>query len=232
MEFKTWLEKQELEEARFKGLQRMFRNRHPDMPTYVQNDLYNTRIGHTLNQLIKNSSNPSSSNGKVSSNVPADSASKIFKASAFRDAAWSKKPEILIGRSGTGVTPADFTTRTREYFADRLFGYRVEDRIHRDGFRTNKQFDLMMQRGEGNNEPVIVVQTMKGFELLEGWHRTMNYLLLGCPKDQLLSLQAGETNRLNFGMWRPVRIQAYIGKMPEVVRALAGTGDYEIEPRT
>jgi len=228
MDFKAWLAEQELEEARFKGLQRMFRQEHPDMPRYVQKDLYNTRIGHTLNTIIKKGSDPS----QTSSNIPNDSATKIFKASAFRDATWSKKPEILKGRSGNyGITPNDFTMRTRTYFLDRQFGYRVEDRIHNDGQRTAIQKNLMTARGEGNNEPIIVAQTLKGYDLLEGWHRTMNYLLQGCPPDQAEALQAGLIDRINFGLWKPVQLQAYVGRMPEVVRAMAGTGDYEMAGR-
>ena len=41
MEFKEWLQ---LDEIRLKGLHRMFKQEHPDMPKYVQNDLYTSRI--------------------------------------------------------------------------------------------------------------------------------------------------------------------------------------------
>jgi hypothetical protein len=37
MNFIEWLQ---LDEIRMKGLHRMFKQEHPDMPRYVQNDLY------------------------------------------------------------------------------------------------------------------------------------------------------------------------------------------------
>jgi hypothetical protein len=183
--------------------------------------------------LIKNSSSDPS-NPSSGSSVPTDSATRIFKASAFKNALWSKKPELLVGPNGTaGVTPANFTDRSRLFFENRQFGYRVENKIRNDAARTNKQQELMQSRGEGGNEPVIVLQTKYGYELLEGWHRTMNYLLSGCPRDQMLLIHAGQTDDLDYAKWRPVRLLGYIGRNPDMMQwnktfqNLHGTGDYD-----
>lgn len=218
MEFKEWLNLQE----KFKGLKRIFQQQNPQMPRYVQNDLYNTRIAHTMSKLINNQSVPNNS-----SPVPSDSATKIFKSSNFQNSQWNKVPEILTWRGQEGVTPASFTPKTQSYFTHRLFGFKEEKFIRNDSQRMNTQNSIMQKRGEGANEPVIVNLTMQGYELLEGWHRTMNYLLRGAPPDQLNSLRNGNIRNLDYSQWYPIKIKAYVGKGPEIQHALAGTGKME-----
>lgn len=207
MDFKEWL----MDEARFKGLQRIFKNNNPSMPRYVQNDLYNARVKKTMGLLQK--SNYLSSSGSAKE-LTAD----------HQNAQWSRKPEILMGKSGQGVTPADFTRRTQEYFLHRMFGFKEIAAIPNDAQRTEKQKELMASRE--SNEPIIVNHTIHGFDLVEGWHRTMNYLLRGAPKDQLDMLRNQQIDNINFSKWFPVKLQGYIARSPEVLRATAGTGDF------
>lgn len=217
MEFKEWLQ---LDEIRLKGLHRMFKQEHPNMPKYVQNDLYTSRIAHSFNRSLKSTS-PNTS--KLTASSPSD----IFKLSGLKDIQWSKVPEPIKGQWGRvdGVTPADFDADTQWRFTDRRFGMREEKQIRNDAARMAKQKELMAQRGD-SNEPVCVIQTTKGFKLLEGWHRTMNYLLQGAPPDQLEILRSGHTNNIDFSKWKPVKIQGYIGRGKDMQAALAGTGQY------
>lgn len=228
LDFKEWL----IDEKRLKGLWRAFSDKHKEMPKYVMNQLYDTRIGHTLNKIVKSSSN---TNEKISSNpnfkpssVPTNSVSKIFHASGFKNSEWDG-PRILTWNFKEGVTPANFTPETQKYFLIRCFGFKAEQKIRNDQQRMIIQKNIM-HNSKTDNEPVIVLLTLQGYELLEGWHRTMNYLLTGCPADQLENLKNGISENIDFSRWKPVRIKAYIGKGPETQKAInTGTGRWSEE---
>lgn len=228
MNFREWLQ---LDEIRLKGLHRMFRQEHPDMPRYVQNDLYTSRIAHSFNKSLRatspNTTGKTSPNGS-GSKLTASSPSDIFNKSGLKDITWSKKPEFLKGKWGKidGVTPTDFDQDTQWRMLDQRFGMREEKQIRNDLARTTKQRELMLQRGT-DNEPVCVVSTNKGFRLLEGWHRTMNYLLQGAPLDQLQILQTGHLSDIDFTKWKPVKIKGYVGQDAGMRASMAGTGEYD-----
>ena len=227
--FKEWLE---LDEARFKGLKKLFLQQHPNMPKYVANDLYNTRIGYTLGRHMGGDTRAASLN----------SPQKIFGAFNYQNMQWVG-PRPLQGKSGNGITPSDFTNKTQERFFDRRFGFRVETQIANDGQRTTTQKNILNNTQAGENVPVIVVHTNRGYELLEGWHRTMNLLLQGAPEDQIAVLRNdGYLQDIDFRKWRPVQIKAYMGVDPSTIQATpssqlavqntanvdyqAGTGEY------
>lgn len=131
-----------------------------------------------------------------------------------------------MGRNGhEGVTPSDFTERTQRYFIDRRFGYRTEGQIRNDGERTDLQRQMVNYRMPGTNEPVIVRRTPQGYELLEGWHRTMGMLLRGAPPDQIQNLQTGYNSQISFENWKPVLIKAFATQGDES-QAMIGTGEY------
>lgn len=205
------------------------------MPQYVQNDLYNTRIAHTMHSAID-------AREKGTATIQGDPTTlmsplkkigsdpkgpeNLFKLSGLDNVQWSHRPEILTFQNRQGVTPAAFDEDTTWRFLDRRFGFREEPQIRNDAGRTAKQKQIMQSKEKGQNEPIIVVQTMRGYNLLEGWHRTMNYLVSGAPPDQIEALQRGDSEAIDFNKWQPVMIQAYVGRGPEVQRAMAGTGEY------
>lgn len=224
MEFKEWLN-----EARLKGFKRIFNQQFPNLPRGVAKDLYNSRVGHTMNALTRNSSGAVDSSGyrTPNSEIPSNSVSQILSrlGDRFGNLEWSK-PEIIVGKSGTGVTPLDFDEETVNYFIKRNFGFTEILKIPNDMRRTQTQKMLMQQRPI--NQPVIVIETLKGFKLVEGWHRTMSYLLKGANQQMLNLLQNGQ--QVDLKDWKPVHIMAYIGRGPEIKMALAGTGDWTLEP--
>jgi hypothetical protein len=224
MNFKEWF----ANEQRFKGLKRSFDNQNPDMPSYVKKDLYNTRIAHTMNKLTKNNTSSGSFNSGFertsTSLIPSDSATKIFQSSEFKNLKWNKQPEILKTKGVVGVNPLSFNKVTQEYFIRRFFGFKPEESIRNDNQRMQTQIKIHTQKGEGNNEPVIVQLTMNGYKLIEGWHRTMTILLSGCPEDQLESMRNLDLTNLNFSLWKPVKLLAYVGYGEEIERAIQGTG--------
>lgn len=224
MNFKEWF----ANEQRFKGLKRSFDAQNPDMPSYVKRDLYNTRIAHTMNKLTKSDSSGGYFNSGFertsTSQVPSDSATKIFRSSEFQNLKWNKQPEILKTKGTEGVTPLSFNTITQEYFIRRIFGFKEEKSIRNDNQRMQIQDVIKNNTKEGENEPVIVQLTMNGYKLIEGWHRTMTILLNGCPSDQLNEMRSLNTQNINLSLWKPVKILAYVGYGQEIEKAIQGTG--------
>lgn len=127
--------------------------------------------------------------------------------------AWSKKPQIVQ------VTPMSFDTQSLQYMTRQKFGYMRAD-VTKDLERTNKQREIA--RGDGSNEPVAyLLDHYNKYVIIEGWHRTIAILLLGCPPDQLTLLkdinvytghfdpQKNLSKLLDYSKWAPVKINAY-----------------------
>lgn len=222
LDFKEWL----VQEARYKGMQRQFQQANPNMPRYVQNDLYNNRIKSAMSNLIRANpqssieTKPSSGYSRASdSYIPPDTVSKIFGRSGLKGIQWSPPQNIT-------VTPMNFDQQTKDYFLHRRFGFKEIDVVRNDKQRMQTQQQLMYNRQTGGNEPIIIIQNTEGFELLEGWHRSMNYLLQGAPADQIDALKRGDIRSVDFTKWSPVQIRAYVGQGQKIRSMLAGTGTY------
>lgn len=226
MNFKEWL----ANEARFKGLKRAFRSQYPDMPNYVANDIYNSRVGWMMGQAYPKNTEMAKSTSPVSQspfNNSSGLTNQIFDKAGMNDIQWTKKPEILMTKGQPGVTPLSFDRDTQYRFLHRRFGFK-EVAVRNDAQRMATQKNLMNTRGEGRNEPILVIEEDQGYKLLEGWHRTMNYLLKGAPTDQFEMLKQGtDLSQIRFEDWRPIQIMGYIGRGPKMQAAYAGTGSYE-----
>jgi len=94
------------------------------------------------------------------------------------------------------LSPTSFNKRTLKSFDDRKFGDVNAWNAPRDAERMAIQ--KIRVHGDGNNEPVILFRNNNGYELAEGWHRTMNLLLLGKNGDDVVT-------------WDPVLIKAWVG---------------------
>jgi hypothetical protein len=73
-----------------------------------------------------------------------------------------------------------------------------------DAERTEIQRKLIGKYGEGKNEPVILLKKKNGYELMEGWHRTMSVLCIGSDGTD------------NYKKWDKVKLNAWIGDGPGV----------------
>lgn len=102
------------------------------------------------------------------------------------------------------VNPSDFAPHTREKFNARAFGERLPDNlyVYRDKERTQVQQQLAATRSAGTNEPVIIVKRVDGYDLWEGWHRTM------------VLLKAGDNGKRP-EEWDRVKINAWVGSRAE-----------------
>lgn len=226
MKFKEWLS---LDEIRYGGFYRQFRQENPSMPTHVAKDLYANRVGYSMKRLL-NTNNPIDSptqpfHGSDSepqtfgsgisrdfgSALPSDTPSKIIDAHDLKDIQWPKKAQPI------NVSPLSFDDWTINIMVNRRFGFREDPRIRNDANRMQTQKSLLPNEPSAQNEPIIVVQFGNKYRLLEGWHRTMSYLVfdhndqIGAPPDQIEILRSGDVRQLDFTKWRPVPIKAFVG---------------------
>jgi len=219
MNFKEWFE---LQETRFKGLKRLFDKEYPDLPKYVKNDLYNNRVAYTMRRLTNDDSDElaptvSMTGGGSSgysrtrnSDIPSDSASRIFGAAPFRNFNFDDKPVII------NVSPLDFNENCLNIFLSRLFGFKPDNRIRNDDERSITQRKKISSGT--NEEPIIVTIDGDKYNLLEGWHRTMASLVndgnasIGAPEEQIILLKQGKPiDKQALAVWKKVPIKAFIG---------------------
>ena len=96
------------------------------------------------------------------------------------------------------VNISDFQPDVQANIIARKFGEANPYEVPNDIERVARQKQLTASLGKGENEPIIVVKRVDGYDLYEGWHRTMALLLLGkndgAPKT-----------------WDKVRIKAWVG---------------------
>jgi len=94
------------------------------------------------------------------------------------------------------LNPNDFNDKSIDAFIERDFGNINSYMVPNDFERMEIQRGLM--KGDGTNEPVILVKNKDGkYELIEGWHRTMSLLKLGDNGEDLIN-------------WDPVKIRAFV----------------------
>lgn len=222
LDFKNWI----INEIRYKGLYRMWQQKNPEMPKYAQHDLYTHNFGYAMRHLLKNTDDTSMNQGGYTrdnnSPIPSNSPDRIFdskRAKEIKDIIWAKKPQII------SINPNDIEPETLDIIKYRNFGYKAFEQIPRDAERTETQRKLTNTNGK--NEPVIIVKTMTGYKLVEGWHRTMSILLQGAPPEQLEMVKKGDYSKVDFSKWAPVKINAYIGIKKENKPVMAANSTFD-----
>lgn len=225
MKFKSWLN---IDEARFKGLQRQFFTANPEMPKYVANQIYNSQMGPSFRRTIAmggNSPTIAFQPEKMSHESPTIAFQPQRKVSIglrqspsqlspdLQGVVWSKTPIVIE------VTPLDFDRNTLDLFLEWRFGYAPKNSdVTRDEKRFDFQRRLLQQRELGENEPIVLVKEAGKYRLIDGFHRTMVTLLhpfndaLGAPPDQKELLKNGrDLHSLDFSKWVPVPLKAFVG---------------------
>lgn len=165
---------------------------------------------------------PSGYNRTADSPTPSDLPSRILKSSSARGIHWMPH-EVIVP-----ISPQNLDKATLNDFINRQFGHHTVDPVYdekgnvvipgimRDGQRTAVQRQLMQDRGEGNNEPILLIRRGNQYEAFEGRHRLMQYMLAySAPPEDQQALERGEIDKLNFANWTPVSIKAFIG-IPEM----------------
>jgi hypothetical protein len=103
---------------------------------------------------------------------------------------WSKK---IIN-----VNIKDFTRNTQNEMKSRGMGSVHLSDVPSDSERTDIQKNIAKSIPQGKNEPVILIKSKSGYELIEGWHRTMSILSLGSDGSS------------NYDKWSKVKLNAWI----------------------
>lgn len=200
MRFSEWLK---IDETRFKGFYRQYKQDHPNVPAYVLKQTYTNHMSPGMNRSIsKNSPNLNSMPSQL-----------MQKKNAISGVNWNKKPQIVV------ISPLSFNDETLNIFRVWKFGMKPNDNLVRnDTNRFNIQGQMAAKIPEGENEPIIMVRDGNKFKLIEGFHRVMSYLLsmhspdAGAPEDHIEYLRSGgDPTKLDFSKWKPVKIKAYLG---------------------
>jgi hypothetical protein len=133
----------------------------------------------------------------------------------WRHVNWMPRPAVIP------VSPANFDDYTLDKFKQWRFGFSPKDnRVRNDSARFQTQANLASQRGDGTNEPVILVRGHDNnkYRAMEGYHRLMSHLVAahnnneGAPPDQIELLKGGApATQLDLAKWKPVPVQAYVG---------------------
>jgi hypothetical protein len=71
-----------------------------------------------------------------------------------------------------------FMPTTQKMLADRKGGTANPWGVPRDDERHATQARLIKQQGGVSKEPVILIKTVEGYDLVEGWHRTIQHFNL------------------------------------------------------
>lgn len=229
MNFKEWLK---IDEARLKGFQKHFLRTHPHIPPYVAHQIYTNRLGPELSKSIKNykiiaptviqskfNPDPEKTVDFVPTAIsPMLSPNDLLNNEILKNVIWDKKPKMVE------LCPLDFEEGTLNLFLQWRFGFSPKDHLVRnDSNRFDIQKQKLIDRIENDNEPIVLIKIGNKYKLLEGYHRTMTYLLWphqetpGAPLSQIAMLEKGEDPRkLDLTKWLRVPIKAYIGTKSEL----------------
>jgi hypothetical protein len=227
MKFRDWL----MNETRFKGLQRMYQSRfrEPDQPDgkrgryttppFVVNQMYKATISPKFEKAFGSalSHNASSTPTTPASTVAtADSqdqslvrspSSLINDNDKIGNAKFMKKPIVV------DLHPLNLDGASLGRIVHFRFGLSPDDeRISNDTQRYTTQRQLALSRGEGGNEPIVLIKHNENeYEIIDGYHRVANYLLQGAPPEEQALVQSGDFISINFDKWKPVKMMAYVG---------------------
>ncbi len=180
-----------------KNLYKLFRNTFPNLPEHVANDIYNQTspgTNDTIVKAIKQGEDPKN----VFLNYYSGSAFNFIKDPGTNLTPEQMKNVLLKGiwkQKILNVNPADFSEQSRNRMVKRNFG------INPDEDPTRIQRQQAKAKGDGSNEPVIIIQTSNGFTLWEGFHRTMSILALGKNGQDTLK-------------WDKVKLRAWVVETP------------------
>jgi hypothetical protein len=162
-----------------KDLYDVMREFFSETPEYVFNELYFTDNGFFKEEFAKMIEDEE------------DDEDIILTFEEWIDLKWKRKT--------IQVNISDFSITTQEKMKLRGMGSIALRDVPRDNERNSIQKDIAKNTQSGKNEPVILIEGKKGYELLEGWHRTMAILNLG----------SDDTSK--YEDWDKVKLNAWIG---------------------
>jgi hypothetical protein len=227
MKFREWLA---MDETRYKGLMRQWRNQHPNVPDYVLHQMYINHISPNMRTAMRNSQTPIeptmidlSTPHPDGNQVPAGRMPTLKQSFSphstnlvqniirnknyVKNVEWIKEPVVV------DLHPLDLDPTSLYRLVYVRFGFRPQDmQIRQDSQRFNTHRQLATAIPQGANEPIILIKASADhYELLEGYHRAASYLLQGAPPEEIEKLRHGDIANLDFTKWQPIKIKAYVG---------------------
>ena len=199
-----------------RGMERVFKQRFPNLPHHVSKEILVNRISPRLGQTIDKLTATSDSKADfLSPTISMDDDTTIQTLDDIvRDpslgrminADWTQKPVLIT------VNPNSFSDQDKIKFMFFKFGMNPSSRVKSDASRWEIQMSKVRERGE-NNEPIVVLYDGGIFHMQEGWHRLMSYLASVAPQDQLDYLKNNQRDKVDFSLWPSVKLRAYVGKI-------------------
>jgi hypothetical protein len=162
-----------------KDLYDVMRDFFSETPEYVFNELYFTDKGFFKEEFAK----------MIEDDY--DDEEIILTFEEWIDLKWKKK--------AITVNISDFAPNTQEKMKMRGMGSISLRDVPNDNERNTFQRNAVLKTKQGKNEPVILVKGRNGYNLLEGWHRTMAILTLGSEGTS------------DYEKWDKVKLNAWIG---------------------
>lgn len=110
------------------------------------------------------------------------------------------------------ISPAHLEDNTLSRLRMVRFGMKPSKQVSNDEARFGLQSQLADERGEGSNEPIVLIRQNDGkYKIADGYHRAASYLIKGAPRVDIEEVKKGDFSYVNFANWRPVALMAYIG---------------------
>lgn len=222
MKFKEWM----IDEIN-KGLARQFSQQIPNVPKYVTNQILQNRIAPLWkNTMAANAPTMSSvkAHPKIQALAPTtshyntpeiDSKRPTYKnpKDIYKDPAVNPLMDKNWKLETVQIHPLSFTQQTIHSFLHHEFGTSPSlSNLRNHAQRMVAQTVLAAERGQGNNEPILMTREGDKFHMQEGWHRLYSYLIkFSAPPEERAKIDAGRTKDVDFSLWKPIKIKAYIG---------------------
>lgn len=199
--FKEWL----LSELRSKSYFNRLSKRHPGIPRYIAKDVWANQTGSDWEQDIKD----------LQTKTPEERQTYQNWAKKFTGdeelSQYNKKWKLETVKLHWNV----LAPHTKNIFIKRKFGLVNPYEVSNDEARFKKQRELYSKAAEGENEPVVMFYENGLYDLQEGYHRTMIYLLSGGGNPiQILQQMKNFTDEeiiQKVQSFRPVRLNAWVG---------------------
>ena len=224
MKFKEWI----VSEIN-KGLARQFQQDHPNLPKYVVKQVLQNRVSplwkntmsaksptmalnnahpklQAIQQTMAYEAPPSNNPNKPTYGSLGD----MFKDNAVSSIAGKNNWVLQV----VEIHPLNFTQDTIDSFLNHQFGSSpsLSKGVKNHDERMKTQTALAGERGEGENEPIIMVREGDKYKMQEGWHRLYSYLTkFSAPPEEQEKIHNGRSNEVDLTVWRPIKVRAYIG---------------------
>lgn len=224
MKFKNWI----VNEIN-KGLARHFQQQNPNLPKYVAKQVLQNRVAPLWRNTIA-AKTPTVELNNTPPKIQAIQQTMLYtqpQESDPRKPTYNSLSDMYKDNSVSSISnnnnwqlqvvevhPLNFTKDTIDAFLSHQFGSSpsLSKGVKNHDERMKTQSSLAGERGEGNNEPIIMIRDGDKFRMQEGWHRLYSYLTkFSAPPEEQEKINSGQSHTVDFNVWKPVRVKAYIG---------------------